>query len=189
MVRVLKTIAILLHDGFEQTEALATMDILHRSHAFDIILLSDMAGLEVKSSSGLIVKADKLLKDSSTDDFDIMVIPGGKAGVEGLYASEPAMSLIKKAIAEGKHVHAICAAPSILGRIGYLKGKKATCFPGFELGEADWQDESVVVDGLTVTGRSMGYSIEFAHAIVKLEAGEEADKRIYAGQLGLRAKE
>lgn len=181
----MKRCAILLHDGFELVEALATFDILSRSHAFIIDLLSDMDSLKVTASCQVSVEAHKLIKETSIRDYDFLILPGGKAGVEGLFESAQAMEFIKEAIGLGQHVHAICAAPSILGRIGFLKGKEATCFPGFELGEANWVKATVVTSGNTVTGRSMGYSIDFAHAIVKLEAGEQADARIYAGQLGL----
>lgn len=182
----MKKAAYLLHDGFELTEAMASLDILSRSHAIETHLLSDMEGLLVESSCGVEVKADALIKDSRIDDFDFLVLPGGKQGVEGLFESDAAIAFIKEAKEKGKHVHAICAAPSILGRLGYLKGKKATCFPGFELGEADWVKEgTVITDGDTVTARSMGYSLPFGHAIVKLEAGEEADQSIAKGEFGL----
>lgn len=182
----MKKAAYLLHDGFELTEALGSFDILTRSHAIEPYLLSDMEGLNVKSSCGVQVKAHALLRDCRIEDFDFLILPGGKQGVEGLFESDAATAFIKQAKEKGKHVHAICAAPSILGRLGYLKGIRATCFPGFELGEANWEKEgTVITDGDTVTARSMGYSLAFGHAIVKLEAGEEADRRIAAGELGL----
>lgn len=181
----MKRCAILLHDGFELVEALATYDILSRSHCFAIDLLSDMDGLTVNSSCQVSVNATKAIKDVKAEDYDFLILPGGKAGVEGLYGSTNAISLVKRAIELGKHVHAICAAPSILGRIGFLKGKQATCFPGFEIGEAIWIKAPVVTSQNTVTARSMGYSIDFGHAIVKLESGEEASSLIYPGQLGL----
>lgn len=182
----MKKAAYLLHDGFELTEALGSLDILSRSHQIAPFLLSDMDGLIVKSSCGVEVKADARIKDSRIEDFDFLILPGGKQGVEGLFDSHTAIAFIKEAKEKGKHVHAICAAPSILGRLGYLKGIRATCFPGFELGEANWEkDATVITDSGTVTARSMGYSLSFGHAIVKLEAGEEADRQIAKGELGL----
>lgn len=174
---------ILLADGFEETEAISSFDILRRSHAIVPTFASIMEGLEVTSSGGIPVKASVLLKDVSLADYDFLILPGGKKGVENLKASPLAMEAVDH-FAALSHIYAICAAPSILGERGYLDGRKYTCFPGFQCGKGTWLDEGFVVDGNLVTGHSMAYTIPFAEAIVKLEAGEEAYERILPGAYG-----
>ena len=180
----MKNALILLADGFEETEALSTHDIFTRSHEIKTTLASIKDGLVVTTSMGLKVFADTLLKDINPDDYDFLVLPGGKLGVDNLKASQEVISLVKRFHEEGKGHYAICAAPSILGELGYLDGRNYTCFPGFQVGKGNWLDEGSVTDGDLITGRSMAYTIEFAEAIVKKEVGDKALERIYPGTRG-----
>ena len=93
--------------------------------------------------------------------------------------------MIKKFHDLGKKYYAICAAPSILGELGYLDGKNYVCFPGFQKGKGNWMDKGSVIDGDLVTGRSMNYTIEFASNIVRVLLGEEALERIEHGTKGI----
>lgn len=180
----MKKALILLADGFEQVEALATHDVFHRSGGIKTTLASIKDNLELVTSSGVHVKADALLSDLDLDEYDFIVLPGGKLGVENLGSSPLVKKALEKFHDEGKHIHAICAAPSILGGLGYLDGKNYVCFPGFQKGNGHWQDTGVVKDGGTITGRSMGYSVDFACAIASFEVGEGCLKNIYAGIRG-----
>ena len=180
----MKKCFIILEDGFEECEALITHDILRRSGQIEVKLLGGKH-LDVISSAGVVIKADALLKDADLNEYDFCILPGGKKGVDNISMSELDKGVIKKMFALGKHVHAICAAPSVLGNLGYLDGKKFTCFPGFERGNGTWVDTGVVVDGTLITGRSMGHSIAFAEAIVTLEVGEQYLHKIHQGTLGI----
>lgn len=182
----MKYALILLADGFEETEALATHDILRRSHQIQPILASIKNEATVTSSAGLKVIADLLLKEAKLDDYSFLVLPGGKVGVENLKSSKQALEAIRLFRKQGKGVYAICAAPSILAEEGYLDGFSYTCFPGFETGNGSYSGKEVEVDGDWITARSMAYTIPFAEKIVEKEVGLEAVKMIQPGTKGLK---
>ena len=180
----MKKCFIILEDGFEECEALITHDVLTRTGEIKVTLAGGKS-IDVVSSMGVHVKADKLLKELDVNEFDFCVLPGGKVGVDNISSSELDIEVIKKMFSLGKHVHAICAAPSVLGNLGYLDGKKYTCFPGFNRGNGEWMDKGSIIDGTQVTGRSMGYSIEFAENIVKVEIGENYLTKVKKGIFGI----
>lgn len=176
---------ILLADGFEQVEALETSDVLQRTHKIEVTLASISGSLEVASSHGLIVKADALLSELDPKDYDFLVLPGGKVGVDNLDASPLVHKTIESFAKEGKLIAAICAAPSILGKMGLLDHKKYTCFPGFQEGKGEYLDVPSVKDGALITGHSMGYTLPFAETIVRYFYGMEGQKAIASGIYGL----
>ena len=175
-----------LADGFEATEAIATTDVLLRTHQIELQLVSIQPSKEVTASNGLVVKADCFLKDIKPEDYDFLILPGGKKGVENLSDNEIVLLLVKKYLRQGKGVYAICAAPSILGKLHLLNGRNYTCFPGFERGKGEYRFEGSVIDGNLVTGHSMAYSIPFGEDILRVLLGEEAVKRIEHGTKGTR---
>ena len=177
---------ILLADGFETVEALLTYDLLKRSHRVDVALCSATTASKVTSSQGVIVEAELTIVDALGFDADFLVLPGGKLGVENLGKNEAVLALIKLFLKEGKDVHAICAAPSILGKLGFLDGLPYTCFPGFEIGKGEWRDVGVVETPHIITGRSMGFTTDFGKAIIAHYFGEDAVKAILPGVEGLR---
>ncbi len=182
----MKNALILLADGFEETEALATHDILNRTHEIKPFLCSIKEGKTVASSAGLNVIADLSLSEIKEEDYSFLVLPGGKKGVENLKASEEVGNLIRSFLSAGRGVYAICAAPSILAEMGLLEEAKYTCFPGFETGKGAYTGKEVEIDGKWITARSMAYTIPFAEAIIRKELGEEAVMRIRPGTMGLR---
>ena len=155
-----------LAEGFEEVEALAPLDLIRR------------AGLEIKTvgvgaktvvgSHGIPVVADMTDTDYSDDAPDMVILPGGMPGTKNLDASETVHKAIAAATKNGAYVCAICAAPMILGKLGLLVGKTATCFPGFEeyLAGAIVTGQKVAVDGKIITAKGMGAGIEFGLAIV-----------------------
>ena len=176
---------LLLADGFEETEAISTHDILSRTHEIDCVLASISSSKEIVTSMGLVVKANCLLSEVDEEEFDFLILPGGKVGVNNLKACPRVKELVLSFHKKGKGVYAICAAPSILGELGLLDGKNYTCFPGFETGKGNYlKDEGAVRDGDLITGHSMAFTIPFAEEIVKKECGEEALKRIAPGTRG-----
>lgn len=176
-----------LADGFEATEAIATADALLRTRQIELQLVSIQPSKEVTASNGLIVKANCYLKDIKPEDYDFLILPGGKKGVENLKDNDIVLLLVKNFLRQGKGVYAICAAPSILGKMHLLKDRTYTCFPGFECGEGRYlEDQGVVIDGNLITARSMAFSIPFGEAIAKKEVGEEALESATSGMYGLR---
>ncbi len=161
-----KRVVIFLANGFEETEALAPLDVMRRA-GIEVELVSIEAELTVTSSHTVKVVADSLLSDG-VGDYDLVMLPGGMPGTKNLLADQRVCDEVLRAAQNGKHVAAICAAPMILGRLGLLKGKKATCFPGFEgeLEGAKHINVPVVTDGNIITGRGAGAAIDFGLAII-----------------------
>lgn len=180
----MKVAYILLGDGFEQIEALTPHDAFNRSHEIKPVLVSIMGRKEVISSSGVTVLADSNIEETDLTQADFLVLPGGKKGVENLSASPLVIHWIEKALSIGKHVYAICAAPSILAKLGYFDGHRYTCFPGFECGSGTYTGETSVEDGDFITGRSMAYSLEWAMKIIEKEVGKDALNRAIPGMFG-----
>lgn len=177
---------ILLAHGFEQTEALATMDVCLRTKSISIRTVSIEDTREVASSSGVLILAEAKFEDVDVDDFSFVILPGGKAGVERLGQDPRVLSLLTHYAEERKGIFAICAAPSILGNLGLLDGRPYTCFPGFQKGYGAYLDLPAVRSDFIITGHSMGYSLEFGMAIVEYLLGIEAVGAIQPGIKGLR---
>ncbi len=182
----MKHALILLADGFEETEALTTHDILNRTHEIVPVLCSIKDSLQVVSSAKLKVEADILLKDVDKNAYDFLVLPGGKLGVQNLSHSADVGSLLEYFVYRKKAVYAICAAPGLLAQRGYLNDATYTCFPGFQTGKGLYTRKEVEDDGTWITARSMAYTIPFAEAIVKKELGQEAVDAIQPGIRGLK---
>lgn len=179
----------LLADGFEDTEALTTRDVLIRA-GIEVTTASITDRLEVQSSFGVHVLADALLKlIFDTTPYDGIILPGGGRGTRNLSESPLVEMYLKKFALKNKLLCAICAAPSILGKYGYLVGKKYTCFAGFNEGIAgDFTGKEVEKSGNIITARSMQYSIPFALTIIEELLGEKAKEKVQIGLQGLDPK-
>lgn len=175
----------LLADGVEETEAVSTHDILTRA-GIELVLVSTKDCHRIHSSMGVTIRTDLNLKQiTDFSSFDFLVLPGGKKGVENLKKSKAAIKVIKDFKEQGRLLCAICAAPSILGELGYLDNKHFTCFPGFEVGKGIKDDATgVAEDDKLITGRSMYFTIPFAEAIVRHYLGQEGVDKIYHGTRG-----
>ena len=180
---------LLLADGFEDTEALTTRDVLIRA-GIEVTTASITDRLEVESSFGVHVLADALLKlIFDTTPYDFIVLPGGGRGTRNLSESPLVPQYLQKFVSANKLVCAICAAPSILGKLGYLAHEKYTCFAGFNVGFAgDFTGNEVEVSGNFITARSMRYSVPFALAIIEKLLGKEIKNKVEKGLNGLDAK-
>ncbi len=155
--------------GLEEVECLAAVDVLIRG-GVEVNLVSITDTLEVTGSHHVTVKADCLLKDVDWENGDAFFLPGGLPGTTNLGACEPLCRQLVKAYQEGKRVAAICAGPSVLGGLGLLKGKKATCYPGFEdkLEGAEYTRQGVVTDGTVTTARGLGYALDLGLELLAL---------------------
>lgn len=168
-------IAIFFATGFEEIEALTVVDILRRAEeSVEMVSITDER--RVTSSHGVEVTMDKVFSEVDFNAVDVLVLPGGMPGTKNLEAFAPLMEQVDAFVKAGKLVTAICAAPSILGHRGHLKGKKACSFPTFEdhLEGADVKKEPAVIDGNIITGRGMGAAIPFGLAILEKLQGKDA---------------
>lgn len=164
-----------LTDGFETVEALAVIDILRRAK-IEVETVSVTGEKMVMSAQKIPVMADTLLEDADFENSDVLFLPGGPGHVH--YMECPLLKdLLTAYNKEGKRIAAICAAPSVLGKMGLLSGRQATCFPGYETdlqgAEVLMAPTRVVTDGNITTSRGMGTSIDLGLELVKLLVGEE----------------
>ena len=166
-------------DGFEEIEGLTVVDLLRRAGA-EVLMVSVGEGLTVRGSHDIELKADVLFEEAEYGDSDILVLPGGMPGTLNLRNHEKLCALLKEFAAKDKKIAAICAAPMILGELGILKGKRATCYPGFEekLFGAEVCTERVVRDGNLTTSRGLGTAISFALELISQLYGEEKAEEI-----------
>lgn len=165
-----------LSTGFEEIEALTTVDLLRRANlAVTMVSMEDQ--LQVAGSHGIKVEADRMFADCDFSDAEELILPGGS---RRLGEFKPLCDLLIKHDAEGKDIAAICAAPSILGDLGILKGKQATCYPGFQnyLGESH-VGGLVVESHNIITAKGPGLSADFAFALIEHLAGAEVADEVY----------
>ena len=143
----MKKVIIFLAEGFEEIEAISIIDVLRRAEV-SVTTVSISKDKQVKGAHNVPVVADKLFDEVDFASYDMIVLPGGMPGAKNLQEHEGVRKQIE-AFEKDKQIGAICAAPMILGGMGLLKGKRATCYPGFEaeLIEAKITDEAVTVDG------------------------------------------
>ncbi len=171
-------IAVFLADGFEEIEALATVDILRRA-GLDVNTVSIANDGLVYGAHEIPVMTDMDCVDLSLSDLTAVILPGGMPGTLNLEKSTLVQKSIAYAIENKLPIGAICAAPSILGHGGYLKGKKATCYPGFEkdLDGVVISEEKIVTDGLFTTASGAGVAVDFALELVaRLVSPEKANE-------------
>ncbi len=174
-------IYVFLANGFEEIEGLAVVDVLRRAE-LDVVTVG-VGGDAVIGSHQIAVAADINEKSIVLDDsVEAIVLPGGMPGTLNLERSANVQKAIDWAVENNKLVCAICAAPSILGHKNLLKGKKATCFPGFEeeLLGAEVVKEYVVKDGNIITAKGMGSAIEFGLQIAEILSNPLEAKKIRA---------
>lgn len=165
---------VFLAQGFEIVEALAPVDILRRAKIE--VKTVGVTGKTVVSSNGIPVTADITTDEMKLDSsLELIVLPGGMPGANNLEADSFVQSAIDFCVENGKYVSAICAAPKIIGHKGLLKGRKATCFPGFEddLEGAILTDELAVTDGKFITGKGAGAAFAFGFSLVEALADKE----------------
>lgn len=175
MVIAMNRVYVFFATGYEEIEGLTTVDLLRREQ-IEVTTVSITGERTVVGSHEIPVVMDCLFEEVDFTKADMLVLPGGGAGTKNLEAFAPLMQRVDEFVAAGKAVAAICAAPSILGHRGHLKGKNAICYPGFEeaLTGATLVEQGAVCDGAIITGRGMGASIDFALAIVAYLKGKEA---------------
>ncbi|MDR0574078.1 MAG: DJ-1/PfpI family protein [Tannerella sp.] len=159
---------VFLATGFEEMEAVGTIDILRRG-GIETVTASVTGDKTVTGAHGIPVIADELFENTDHTFYDALVLPGGGPGSEMLNKHEGLRKAITDSYENGKLIAAICASPRVLGSLGLLKGKKATCYPGIEpeLTGATIVRNPVVTDHNIITGRGPGLVFDFGLAIVE----------------------
>lgn len=167
-------LAIFFAEGYEEIEALTVVDICRRCK-LEIDMVSVTGEKNVTGSHGIEVGMDKMLSQVEFGAYDMLILPGGMPGTRNLEACEELMAQVDAFYENGKYIGAICAAPSIFGHRGILKGRNACCYPGFEshLEGATATTNPVEISDHVITSRGMGTAIEFALAIVGVFCGQE----------------
>lgn len=164
-----------LADGFEEIEAISVIDILRRAD-IAVQIVSLMGKKEVVGAHHITVIADVLFENVNYADIDMMILPGGGGGTQKMAEHAGLRQKLTQQAINGKWIAAICAAPTILGNLGLLVGKSATCYPGCEsqlTGAIVGTSQSVIVDGKLITSRGPGTSLEFGLKIVEVLKGLE----------------
>ena len=175
-------IYVMLAEGFEEMEAIAPIDLLRRAGC-DVQTVAVGESTAVKGAHGIVVTADRLERDVTTDGLEAVILPGGMPGTLNLEANETVQKLIDFAFENSLILGAICAAPSILGHRGFLRGKRAVCYPGFEdaLDGALVESASVVTDGTIITAKGAGVADQFGLALVAALVNEETANTLREG--------
>ena len=165
-----------LAEGFEEIEATTIIDVLRRAGLK--VVTAGLSGITVKGSSGVKIIADAELKNINSDEFAVIVLPGGYPGYINLAESEKVLKIIKEFNSQNKMVAAICGAPTVLAKAGILNNRNATVYPGLEKELPNPTDKKVVVDGNIITSQGPGTAIEFALKLVEILSGEDKAKEI-----------
>ncbi len=165
-------------EGYEEVEALTVIDILRRANVE--VILAGVHDKTVVSVHQVSINMDETIENIDHNLIDMIILPGGAKGVENMFHSEHVLQNIKKFHEEKKGIAAICAAPSILGRLGILKGKKATCYPGFEkyLEGCTIETQKVVISNHIITAQAVGAAMEFGLAILETLQGKKVKDKI-----------
>ncbi len=177
---------LLLGTGFEETEAIAPLDLMRRA-GIEVMTVG-VTGKLIYGAHNIGVEADITIDQMDLTDLEMIVLPGGLGGVASVRASKLAMDALAFAWENGKYVAAICAGPTVLADLHITDGKNATCYPGCENGMGTAvmaQNEACVQDGKLITGTSAGCAIPFGLKLVEALKGHEVSQKI-ASQFVIR---
>ena len=177
----MKTAAIFLTTGFEETEALTTVDILRRG-GVEVTVVSLTGSQEVVSKNKIPVRTDAMFDAVKNENFDMLILPGGTLAIKD---HEGLQELVKKYHAENKLIAAICAAPAALGKAGVLAGKTAVCYPGLEkhLTGAKIGQNIVETDGNITTAKGPAVTPFFALKLLEILEGKAMADEVAEGFL------
>lgn len=166
--------AVFFANGFEEVEALTVVDLLRRAD-FQLSIVSITNEKQLTGSHNIRIEADQLIEQLDFDSLDLLILPGGMPGTLHLAENQLLCEQLKKQYAAGKTIAAICAAPTVLAKIGLLKDKKACCYPGMEneLVMAIPTSLPVTRDANIITSRGVGTAIPFALSLIEEFCGKE----------------
>lgn len=170
-----------LATGFEETEAITTIDLLLRG-GVDAKLVSVTGEKMVRGTHGINIEADALFEEIDFSDAELVILPGGMPGTNNLGDYAPLVELLKQRNGKGEKIAAICAAPMVFGRNGILQGKQATCYPGCEgeLTGAILQKDTVVTDGNITTSQGPATATDFGITLLRILKGDAVADQVAA---------
>jgi len=181
-LNIIPTVLVPLAQGCEELEAITITDLLTRAGIHVVT-----AGLDEKvviASRGMKLVPDKELNEVLSDDFDMIVLPGGLPGADHLNNDQRIQTIVKRLATNNKYTAAICAAPRVLATAGLLDGKQATSFPGaldsFPVNNMRYEEKAVVVDGKVITSRGPGTAMDFSLTLIELLVGKEKRDEVEA---------
>ena len=165
----MKKASIFIADGFEEIEALTPVDVLRRANV-EVSIVSMNGKKEVTGAHGITVIADQIFENNDNTIADMLILPGGMPNTKTLDDSKELKELLISYNNKKHYIAAICAAPSILGKLGIMAGKTGCCYPGYEqyMKDCNVATYNVVVDGNIITSRGAGTAMEFALKLVEI---------------------
>lgn len=179
----MKKVIVFLAEGFEEIEAISIIDILRRAE-ISVTTVSITNNNTVEGAHNIQINADTVFDEVDFSDYDMLVLPGGMPGAKNLNEHEGVRGIVKE-FADSKIVGAICAAPMVLGNLNLLKGKRATCYPGFEpeLIEAIVTEEPVTIDDNIITGKGPAFAMNFTLSLIEKLSGKGTRDEVANGLL------
>lgn len=170
--------------GSEEIESLIPLDVMRRG-GVEFLTVSITGSKTVEMAHGAKVEADLLFEEADFSDADLLMLPGGLPGADNLNAHEGVGKALLEQNEKGKLIAAICAAPQVFGSLGLLKGKRATCYPGFEkfMSGATYTHELCTVDGNVVTGEGPAATLPYAYRLLSMLKGEAVADQIAEGMM------
>ena len=171
-------------NGSEEIESLTTIDVLRRA-GIEAVTVSITGNEFAELSHGVTIKCDTTIETADLSDADMLLLPGGLPGADYLLHHEGVRKALLAQNAAGKKIGAICAAPQVLGDLGLLQGKRATCYPGFEvkLDGADYTADLFTIDGNIITGKGPAATLPYSYAILEMLGAKDAAEALKEGMV------
>lgn len=184
--KIMAKVYMFLANGSEEIESLIPVDVLRRG-GVEVKTVSITGSEYVEMAHGVTMKADLRFENANFSDADLLMLPGGLPGATNLNDHEGVREAILRQFTDGKLVAAICAAPMVFGSLGIVKGKRATCYPGFEkyLDGAEYTHELCTVDGNVITGEGPAATFPYAYTILAMLTSEQTAHAVAEGMMYL----
>jgi len=170
---------IFLAEGFEETEAITIVDLLRRA-SIDVTIVSVTGTILVKGSHSISILTDALFEEIDFSHAELLILPGGMPGSTHLADHKGLNDLLQHHNKKNKFIAAICAAPTVLGKLDILQNRNAICYPGFEMDliGANIVDKTLIQDTNIITAKGPGYAIDFGLYLIQLLKGDEKSKEV-----------
>ncbi len=170
---------IFLAEGFEETEAITIVDLLRRA-SIDVTTVSVTGNIMVKGSHSISILSDALFEEIDFSQAHLLILPGGMPGSTHLAEHKDLNDLLQHHNKKNKFIAAICAAPTVLGKLNMLQNREAICYPGFEMNllGAIISNKTLIQDSNIITAKGPGYAVDFGLYLVRLVKGDAKAKEV-----------